>query len=131
MVEPTRGWVHEKILGPLFAAAMLVAAFLPDYVPRLACPFRSLTHLPCMTCGSTRAGLALARFDLAEAFVMNPLMTVVLFAIGVYVLHAALVFAGVSKSWALPPSSARTRWAGRAVLAAILVNWGYLVAVGR
>ncbi len=125
------GWVHEKVLGPLFAAAIVFAVFLPDYIPRMPCPFRALTHLPCMTCGSTRAGLALGRFEFVEALRMNPLMTVVLVGVGVYVFHAALVFAGLSRSWSLPPSSPRTRWAGRAVLLLIAVNWGYLVAVGR
>lgn len=124
------GLVHEHVLGPLFAAAMLFAAFLPDFVPRPPCVFRALTDIPCMTCGSTRAAFALARLDPVEALAMNPLMTFVLVGVGVYVLHAAAVFAGVSRSWSLTWSS-KTRWAGRILLALIAVNWAYLVAVGR
>jgi hypothetical protein len=38
-----------------------------------ACPFRRFTHLPCPSCGSTRAVLSILHGDLLEALFLNPL----------------------------------------------------------
>lgn len=44
------------------------------------CVFRNLTGLPCPTCGSTRAALAVARGHPLEALALNPLVTAAAFA---------------------------------------------------
>jgi hypothetical protein len=38
------------------------------------CPFRSLTSIPCPTCGATRGVLALAEGRITDAIVFNPLI---------------------------------------------------------
>jgi hypothetical protein len=44
--------------------------------PRLHdCPFRTLTGIPCPTCGGTRASLALLDGRLIDALRLNPLVT--------------------------------------------------------
>jgi hypothetical protein len=70
--------------------------------------------IPCLTCGSTRALLALARFDVGAAFSWNPLAAA----------GAALAGRGVETPRPTP--------ALRAALAlAVAANWVFLVAAGR
>ena len=60
-------------------AAGLVYAILRHrlVIPFWGCPLKELTGIPCPTCGGTRALAALARLDLKEALLCNPLVTVV------------------------------------------------------
>lgn len=111
----------------MLVVGALFVALLPDSVPRIACVFRMLTDLPCLACGSTRAVLALGRFDFATAFRMNPATTLLAFGAVLYVVRAPLVMAGVLK----PMRSPFTRpvlYAGAALLA---INWVYLIISGR
>jgi hypothetical protein len=52
------------LLRPLWLA---VAPLLPP------CPFRALTGLPCLSCGTTRAAVAVLHGRPLEALVVNPL----------------------------------------------------------
>lgn len=63
-----------------FGCAALALGALP-FVPRLAayapaCPLRAWTGIACLTCGGTRAMVALAGGDPVAAFRFNPLVTV-------------------------------------------------------
>ncbi|MCM3875329.1 MAG: DUF2752 domain-containing protein [Thermoanaerobaculia bacterium] len=106
------------------AAAPWVSAFAQG-IP--ACPFRALLGVPCLTCGSTRALVALTRIDLGAAFGWNPLVAgagILFIAGGVVALGAALLGGEVR---APRPSPAL-----RAALAlALAANWAFLVAAGR
>lgn len=123
--------VHEAIWAPLIVGAFLVGRFFPfERVSFLTCPFRSITSIPCLTCGGTRAVMAFTRFDLARAFEMNPLVTLAAAAGVLYVLHALRVL--VSRRPWRPSLSRGTSTALRlAAIAAIVSNWSYLIAVGR
>jgi hypothetical protein len=124
-------------LGLLWGAAAVLAAALAGLGPeRLArawrfiprCPLHALTGIPCPACGSGRATLALARFDVLSALAWNPLFTVsaLVFVVGgVVALVAALAGRGVSEPRTVP-------FAARAALVlAILANWAWLVLDGR
>jgi len=52
------------LLRPLWLAA---APLLPP------CAFRALTGVPCLSCGTTRAAVALLHGDLGAALIVNPL----------------------------------------------------------
>jgi 1,6-anhydro-N-acetylmuramate kinase len=92
------------------------------------CPFKRLTGLPCLSCGTTRAALALLRGDLAVAFHFNPLATA---------LGAAFAAGGVlAPVWALlrwpvpdalPAATPVRRGLGIALL---LAAWGWQVIRG-
>jgi hypothetical protein len=123
--------VHEAIWGPLLAAGFLAARFYPFAEhPIIVCPFRTLTSIPCLTCGGTRAVMALVRFDFARAFEMNPLVALAACGAFLYLLHCLRVLL-TRTPWrpALPQLlSGRMR---PLLVAAVVVNWGYLIAVGR
>jgi hypothetical protein len=62
--------------GAVALATILLAPLAAQWAPSLpGCLFRDLTGLPCPTCGTAHAALALARLDLPGAFVFNPLAT--------------------------------------------------------
>jgi hypothetical protein len=99
------------------AMVALIVALSPAGRPLpITCIFRRLSGLPCPTCGSTRAVLALARLDPLEALRLNPLIASIALAIPVI----ALLWA-----WRRPRISART--ATIAIVASIGANWAYLL----
>ena len=108
----------------LLAAGALASAF-PAALP--ACPFKTLTGLPCATCGTTRAALALAHLDLAAAFRWNPLAALALPTFVAAGLAAgALWLLGRDVPEPRPPLAVRV-----VSLAAVAANWVYLLAVRR
>jgi hypothetical protein len=119
-------------LAFLWGGAALVCAAAAPWAPAFAqgmpvCSFRELLGVPCLTCGSTRALVALARMDVGAAFGWNPLVAGagILFIVGgVVALGAALAGGEVRAPRPAP--------ALRAALAlAVAANWVFLVAAGR
>jgi len=119
-------------LGFLWGGTALVCAAAAPWATELAygmppCPFRRLMGVPCLTCGSTRALVALARIDLGAAFLWNPLVAgagILFIAGGVVALAAALAGRGVETPRPTPLLRA-------ALAAAIAANWAFLVVAGR
>jgi len=124
---------HEAIWAPIALVAFLAARFVPwEQLAFLVCPFHLLTGLPCLSCGGTRAFVALSHFDVAAALAMNPLAALMGMAGAAYVVHAAGVAMGGWPPWRPRVASASRRRAIRgAALAAVACNWAYLIAVGR
>lgn len=56
-----------------------VSALWPGNSPFSICLFKTLTHLPCFSCGTTRALSALAQGKLAASVAYNPLGVVLAF----------------------------------------------------
>lgn len=114
--------------GAVAAALVALSPLAPRIAPALpACLFKTLTGLPCLTCGATRAALALARFDFVGAFTVSPLAAAawtVLIAGGLTAGIAALAGRGVPEPRTVPGA---VRWAAVAVL---LANWAYLIWTG-
>jgi Protein of unknown function (DUF2752) len=98
-------------------------------VPR--CAFKTLTGLPCPTCGATRASLALARGEIATAFSINPLVCAAIAAAGLYLAYAAIVLAGRLPRLRLQLSRREVPLARAAAVVLIVLNWAYLIAASR
>ena len=103
-------------------------------LPKLPCGFRTITGIPCLSCGGTRSAWALVRLDLERAFVMNPLVAVCGLLAGIYVIHAAMVLLGRRKPWVFDKKKLKGTsglMLRLAVIGVIVLNWGYLIYVGR
>jgi len=117
-------------LALLWCAASVGTLALAPLWPMLSgllrpCAFRTLTGLPCPTCGTTRAVLAVVRGDLGAAIVFNPLATVVLMVFLGGGLAAPL---WVCSGGPLPDLGTGTqRRLALALLLAFLLNWAYLL----
>jgi hypothetical protein len=71
----------RRFYSAIAAAALLLTLFLVAAAARIAlernlawpCPVYSIFHVPCPSCGTTRALSALSRGDFLAAFRFNPL----------------------------------------------------------
>jgi hypothetical protein len=89
---------------------------------------KALAGIPCPACGSGRAILALARFDIPAAFVSNPLFSLAALAFlggGLAALGLALSGRGVPEPRTLPVALRVS------LLLALASNWTWLLLDGR
>jgi len=104
------------LLRPIWLA---VAPLLP------ACPFRALTGVPCLTCGTTRAAVAFLDGRPLDALAANPLATLAgaVFAIGGLVapLWAAARLPVPDLAAPVPA------WLKAGVIAVLLTNWAWVI----
>jgi len=125
---------EERQLAWLWGLLALAAVALRPVWLALApvaprCPFKALTGLPCPSCGTTRAAVALLHGDVLGAMLSNPVTALA----GI----AFVVGGAAAPLWALaggrvPVVPTPLPVTARAALAAILVGtWIYLIAVGR
>lgn len=125
-----RATAEDRQLAWLWgAAAVSAVALRPLWLAMMpvlpACPLRTLTTIPCPTCGSTRAGLALLHADLLGALELNPLATLAGIAFALGGVAAPL---WVSLCGPIPDLPVRwPLWARLGALGAILLNWAWLV----
>ena len=139
-MQTLRRSVHLRPLAPqetdfefLFLVVSSVAAascfvWLSVGLPWPGCWFRQLTGLPCPTCGATRSALSLAHGDLTAAWRHNPLIFVCYAGTIVLNFYCAgvLFFQFPRLRLAGLPAKVK-RCLGVLVLAAVALNWVYLV----
>jgi hypothetical protein len=124
---------HEllwSVLGIVWAAGAVV--WLGTFgVPPIACAFRSITGLPCPTCGTTRALVALVHGAWRESLALHPLVVPAVLGGGVYVAYA-LTVSLFRRPRLRVRLSARDWWVARAAVLTMVVGvWSYLIVVGR
>ena len=123
----------ERQLGLLWGGVAAALVLLSPLAPELArglppCLLKAVTGLPCPTCGAARVTLALARFDIAGALLMNPLVTLAaVVVVGGGIWSGARALAGRSV-WQPPANLSNASRVG--MVLAVLANWAYLVWAG-
>lgn len=112
--------------GGVAIALLMAAPWAERFAAALpACPLHAISGVPCPTCGSGGAAVALARFDLPGAFAASPLA-----ALGWIALVIGGLAAGVAalRGHAVPEGPRRLNaWQRAAIAAPVLANWGYLI----
>jgi ascorbate-specific PTS system EIIC-type component UlaA len=128
-VDHERLWLSVALAGAALVVLWVAAGH--EELPRVICPFRHLTGIPCFTCGGTRAVLALTRGDVRAAFLWNPLVAISAIAALAWLVYAAIVTT-------LRAPRLRVRLAERdrfvfraAAWTAITGNWVFLILQGR
>jgi len=136
MPSSPEGIDPERLWGAVIATALSLGATVALAAPALtrllpACGFRALTGLPCPTCGSTRAVLALADGRLLAALAHNPLAILVLGGAMIYLGYALGAILGlvprVRTGWLTPPMPVGLRVGLPALL---MANWIWLLVQG-
>jgi len=111
--------------GAIALAAAVLAHLATPLVPLLpGCLFRELTGLPCPTCGTAHAAVALARLDVPHAIAFNPLAT-----LGALVFLVGGVAAAVASLAGRPLTEPRLSGTAlrAAALLAVASNWAWLL----
>jgi hypothetical protein len=138
------GWITARTLKPgetdfepwflmassLFGLGCLI--WLGFGLPWPHCWVRHLLGIPCPTCGSTRSALALAHGNVGRAFQLNPLMCLVYLGVIGFDFYAAAVLIFRTKRIrfiAMPKSTQQI--VASVIVAAVLVNWIYLLCTMR
>lgn len=121
--------------GPAFAllalTLLLAARFLPVELLAPACQFKSLSGLPCVGCGSTRAFVRFVHGDFIAALQLNPLGTLLAVSSVLLVLYTALRFTVLRRRPVFIASPGLRTLLRRSAMAFLAINWIYLLVVGR
>ena len=115
---------------PLFGAAALVILRLSAHVP-LYCVFHRFTGFPCPACGSFRCAEQLAAGHIGQAWLTQPLVTILVILALAYAAYSWLVV-----TLKLPRlrmegmNRGHRRLISWLAVAAILANWAYIALRG-
>jgi hypothetical protein len=109
-------------LGGLFASAAWFALGLPW--PN--CAFHSLTGLPCVTCGATRATIQFFHGHFAAAWSWNPLVFLIMCGIALFDAYAfAVLITRAPRLRFVGLSQFEKRAIRIAVICLLALNWAY------
>jgi hypothetical protein len=119
------------IYGGLAILFLVAARVLPvtDLAP--ACIFKSLTGIPCPTCGSTRMVAFLAHGHFLAAFRMNPAGAVVFITVLIAFLYRIIALALDLPGMSIELSHGENNLVRFGAVLALLLNWLYLIFVFR
>jgi hypothetical protein len=121
-----RSQVH--IVWGAIAVIILVSARIFAEFLRLTppCIFRTLTGIPCLTCGGTHCVAALSQLHPLDSFLYNPLIMVGLIAMIPYSLGyaVAIIF---RRRVAIALSKSEKRALRISVILLLVANWAYLI----
>lgn len=111
-------------LGTFFS----LVAWLTAHLPTPPCVFRSLTGLPCVTCGATRAAWRFLHGHFDTSFFLNPLAFLACLSVAIFDLYAIAVLVTRAPRFRLANFTPTEKlFARSAVIALIVGNWLYLL----
>jgi hypothetical protein len=122
---------EERQIAVLWGVAALAAILLRPFWLALApflppCPFRALTGVPCPTCGTSHAALAMLDAHVLAALADNPLAAAagLAFVVGGLIAPFWVLFRGPVPDLAAPPS----RGLRATLVVLLLANWAWVIA---
>lgn len=123
----------RRQFGFIWGAAVLALAALAPWARSLAaalpvCPFRAATGVPCPTCGTTHAFLALLSLHPLRALAFNPLIIVATLTFAAGGIVSGLL-ALVNRPLPIP-GDGMGRTMRFLIVGAILLNWAYVIWTG-
>ena len=122
----------EILVAPIvtFLAVCVLIGLAKNYekLPLRAppCQLRSLTGIPCIGCGGTRAMKSIASADVAAALQFNPLITLAVFAIAGWLIWRMISFLARFKHPQLIWTRKRVFFVVGLASVLLAANWIYL-----
>jgi hypothetical protein len=130
----TRDEIDYEVLWFLVSlgAAIILAAWLSLGLPTPRCAFRSLTGLPCPTCGATRAAWQFLHGHFLASLLFNPLAFVLYCMITAFDLYVLIVLIGRAPRLRFTDFTPGERTTIRyAIFVLVGANWIYLLLFQR
>ena len=120
---------HELIWLAVSVASIAGAAvWLAFALPWPKCAFKTVTGLPCVTCGSTRSLIEFLHGHFLAALKWNPLAFAAICGLVAFDLYAAVVLIGRTARLRIIDWTAGEKTAARCgVIGLLLLNWIYLL----
>ena len=124
---------HEFVwLSVSLGSLGLAAIWFVLGLPWPHCTFHDLTGLPCVTCGMTRSAIQFFHGHFLAALKWNPLVFAALCAVSIFNIYAFVVLvSGTPRLRISFDRETETRRARIILVAALLLNWTYLLAHWR
>jgi hypothetical protein len=121
---------HELIwLTVSFGSLAFAAIWLALGLPWPRCVFHDVTGLPCVTCGMTRSAIAFFQGHFLAALKWNPLVFAFLCGVTAFDIYAfAIVTTRAPRFRIVFRSQTEKQYARRIMIAALALNWVYLLA---
>jgi hypothetical protein len=119
-------WLSASLVSLGMAVAWLTLG-----LPWPLCVFHQLTGLPCLTCGMTRCGIEFFHGHLLAALKWNPLVFAVLWGVIAFDLYALAAITLRRPRLRILFRQAEKKYARGLLVAALALNWFYLVSHWR
>ena len=106
-----------------------------DSTTPTACMFKAVTHLPCPSCGTTRALVLLMKGDISGSLLVNPfgvILALALVIVPVWVAIDTLRRSDTLFRWynLAEHALAANKWLSVPAIAIVLLNWFWNIAKG-
>jgi hypothetical protein len=113
-------------------SGLVLAVWFAAQLPTPRCTFHSLTGLPCVTCGATRAAIQFFHGHFRTSLRFNPLAFLTYCSLVIFDLYALGVVLARVPRLRLGNFSPTEKFAARSIAIALLAaNWLYLLTLGR
>ena len=124
---------HELLwLTVSLGTGLALAGWFAAQLPTPRCAFHSLTGLPCVTCGATRAAIQFLHGHFSTSLFYNPLAFLTFSSLVVFDLYALAVVPTGAPRLRVENFSPAEKFAARSIAIALLAaNWVYLLTLGR
>jgi hypothetical protein len=120
-------WLCVSLVSLAAAAGWFALGF-----PWPRCFFHDLTGLPCLTCGMTRAAIQFFHGHFLNALWWNPLVFIGLCTLSIFNVYAFAVILLRAPRWRIRFQTEQEKRVARfLVLAALILNWAYLLSHWR
>jgi hypothetical protein len=128
---PARASEPLLIYSAMGLALLLAARFYPfETHPVVVCPLRAWAHVPCLTCGMTRAFVRIVHGQWGGAFRVSPLGALLALLAAGFAVYALLRLVVLRRSVELRLSRGEALGVRIGTVAGVLGNWLYLLLSG-
>lgn len=127
------GLIYGSIIIFLLVAvrALELVLDIPQVLSNFPCTFKSITHIPCLTCGMTRSIISLIHLNVIDAFKMNPLIFLTILILLLWGLWSLIALIIKPKHIKIELTPTERRIIILSIVVLLIMNWLYLICAGR